>query len=174
MILKTLKTRFLKRSVDRMQKKRLPIHEGRALRTVGIVVNSIENNTLEGFETLANSLHILEKDLKIIYHSETTKNLTTLGQNSFTSKDFSWNGTFVNPVLSEFLDREYDVLIGYSSQKNKFIDFVVSHGKATLKVGLDSGNANLYDLIFKIKSNDYALFEKELVKYLQIINAAEK
>ncbi len=174
MILKTLKRRFLKSSVERTQKKRLPIHKGRSFKTVGVIVNSIENNTLEGFETLANSLQILEKDLKIIYHKEVVKNLTTLGENSFTQKDFSWNGTLSNPALFEFLDREYDVLIGYSSQKNMYVDYVVSHAKATIKVGLDGGNSNLYDLIFKIKSKDYALFEKELVRYLQIINAPEK
>ncbi len=174
MILKTLKRRFLKSSVERTQKERLPIHEGRSFKTVGIVVNSLETNSLEGFETLADSLQILEKDLKIIYHTEAVKNRTDLGQNSFTSKDFSWNGTLSNPSLSEFLDREYDVLIGYSSQKNMFMDFVVARAKATLKVGLDGGNTNLYDLIFKIKSSEYPLFEKELVKYLQIINAVDK
>ncbi|PKP25000.1 MAG: hypothetical protein CVU03_10030 [Bacteroidetes bacterium HGW-Bacteroidetes-2] len=174
MILKTLRKKFLEKEVKKRWKNRLPIHEGRPFRTLGIVINTIEFNNVDAFENLANALQILNKDLKIIYFTEENANLSSLEQNSFTTKDFSWNGLMKNPAILEFLDREYDVFICYSSIDSVFIDFIVSQAKATLKVGLDGANAALFDLIFKIKTNQYSLFEKELTKYLQIINKDNK
>jgi len=174
MILKILRKKFLEREIKKGLKNRLPIHEGRPLRTLGVVINAMEFKQVEVFENLANVLHILNKDIKIIYYKEENINLPTLEQNSFTPKDFNWKGLMTKPAILEFLDREYDVFICYSSADSVFIDFIVSQAKATLKVGLDGANAALFDLIFKIKTNQYALFEKELTKYLQIINKDNK
>lgn len=170
MIVKTIRKKFLEREVKKGLKNRLPIHEGRPLRTLGIVINAMEFKQVEAFENLANVLNLLNKDVKIIYYIEENINLPTLEQCTFTPKDFNWKGLMTKPAILEFLDREYDVFICYSSADSVFIDFIVSQAKAALKVGLDGANAALFDLIFKINTNQYALFEKELAKYLQIIN----
>ncbi|MCR9183507.1 MAG: hypothetical protein NXH73_11335, partial [Flavobacteriaceae bacterium] len=79
-----------------------------------------------------------------------------------------WNGILNKPAIEEFLDREYDIFIGYYSKRNPYLDYVTSKAKAQIKVGLQGTNKRLFDIIFKIEIKQYAIFEQELAKYIRI------
>ncbi|GGD91445.1 DUF6913 domain-containing protein [Planktosalinus lacus] len=168
MNLKTVKKYFLKKQIEKHLKSGFSKQQTANFKTVGVLVNAEEFEDVDSFSSLIQSLEILNKDLKLIIYKEEKKNLPTLEQNKFSSKDYSWNGILTKPAIIEFLDREYDLFIGYYSNKNSYLDFVSSRAKAHLKVGVEGANSQIFDLIFKIPVKDYSLFEHELAKYVNI------
>ena len=165
---KFVKKYFLKKQIEKLLKEPFPKNEISNFKTVGVLVNAEEFDDTELFSGLIEALKILNKDLKLIICKEEKRNLPTFEQNKFSSKDFTWNGTLIKPAVQEFLDREYDIFIGYYSKKNPYLDFVTAKAKSQLKVGLQGADKRLFDIIFKIEIKLYAVFEQELAKYIQI------
>jgi len=165
---KTLKRYFLKKQIEKQIKTPFTKGETSSFKTVGMLVNTEEFENTESFTGLINALGIFNKDLKIMIYREEKRNLPTFEQNKFSSKDFSWKGVLTKPAVEEFLDRKYDLFIGYYSRKNPYLDYVTSKAKAPLKVGLKGADKRLFDIIFKIEIKQYAVFEQELAKYIEI------
>lgn len=165
---KALKKYFLKKQIEKHLKEPFPKKSKLEFKTVGVLVNAEEFENTEQFNGLIKSLEILNKDLKLIFYKEEKRNLPTMEQNKYSSKDFTWNGTLNKPAVEEFLDREYDIFIGYYSKKNPYLDYATSKAKAPLKVGLQGADTRLFDIIFKIEIKNYAVFEQELTKYIKI------
>ncbi len=165
---KALKRYFLKKHIAKHVKTPYPKDEISSFKTVGVLVNAEEFENTELFTGLIDALGILNKDLKLMVYREEKRNVPTFEQNKFSSKDFSWNGVLNKPAVEEFLDRKYDIFIGYYSKKNPYLDYLTSKAKAQLKVGLKGADKRLFELIFKIEIKQYAVFEKELSKYIGI------
>lgn len=166
---KALKKYFLKKQIEKHLKDNVSDKNLDELKTVGILVNAHEFENLEAFNSLVQSLEIFNKDLKLIFYKEEKGSLPTFEQNNFSSKDFNWKGVLNKPAIEEFLDREYDLFIGYYSKKNSYLDYVVSRVKSKLKVGLKHKDERFFDIMFKLKPTDYKTFEHELAKYIHII-----
>lgn len=165
---KALKKYFLKKQIEKHLKENVSDKNFSELRTVGLLVNAHEFENLDAFNGLVNSLEILNKDLKLIFYKEEKRSLPTFEQNNFSSKDFDWKGVLTKPAIEEFLDREYDLFIGYYSRKNSYLDYITSRAKAKLKVGLLHKDDRFFDIVFKLKVNELSLFQKELAKYIKI------
>jgi|SRR5690554_3589442 len=169
MILKTIQKRLLRNSITKNQNKRISMPETGSLKTVAVLVNCMEINDLDCFLRLTDALQIAEKDLKIIYYCQEKDELPSMRQDRFYPNEFSWKGTVLNPLVKEFLDREYDLLIGYYTHENILLHTISALAKASLKVGLKGSDEKLFDLIFDVKSENFKAFEEELVKYTGII-----
>ncbi len=165
---KSVKKYFLRKHIEKHLKEPYPKNEISDFKTVGVLLNAEEFENTELFSGLIEALKILNKDLKLIIYKEEKRNLPTFEQNKFSSKEFTWNGILNKPAIEEFLDREYDIFIGYYSKKNPYLDYVTSKAKAQLKVGLQGSDKRLFDLIFKIEINNFAVFKQELAKYISI------
>ncbi|MEX0997685.1 MAG: hypothetical protein WDZ45_11600 [Flavobacteriaceae bacterium] len=165
---KALKRYFLKKQIEKHLKTPFPKSETSSFKTVGVLINTEEFENTEVFAGLIDVLGILNKDLKLMIYREEKRNVPTFEQNKFSSKDFTWNGVLNKPAVEEFLDRKYDIFIGYYSKKNPYLNYVTSKAKAQLKVGLKGADARLFDIIFKIEIKQYAVFEQELAKYIGI------
>jgi hypothetical protein len=166
---KALKKYFLKKQIEKHLKENVSDKNVDDLKTVGLLVNAHEYENIDAFNSLVNSLEIFNKDLKLIFYKEEKRSLPTFEQNNFSSKDFNWKGVLGKPAIEEFLDREYDLFIGYYSKKNSYLDYIASRAKAKLKVGLNHKDNRLFDIVFKIKVNEFPVFEKELKKYINIL-----
>lgn len=165
---KSLKKYFLKKQIERQLNEVIPKSNSSGFKTVGVLINIEEFDKPEVFFGLIKALEILNKDLKLIFYREEKRNVPTFEQNKFSSKDFAWNGVVKKPAVDEFLDKEFDIFIGYYSIKNPYLDYVTSKVKSPLKIGFQGADKRLLDIIFNIKINDYAVFEQELVKYIGI------
>src|SRR5690606_39994880 len=150
---KALKKYFLKKQIEKHLKENVSDKKFRELKTVGLLVNTHEYENLNAFNGLVQSLEILNKDLKLIFYKEEKRSLPTFEQNNFSSKDFNWKGILDKPAIEEFLDREYDLFIGYYSKKNNYLDYITSKAKARLKVGLKQKDDRFFDIVFKLKVN---------------------
>lgn len=168
MKIKFIKNYYLKKAIFQQIKEREMHHRTMEYKTVAVLVNVEEFEKKDAFFSLVESLGILNKDLKIVCYSESESKVPMFEQNIFSSKDFSWKGDFNNPAIEEFYQREYDIFIGYYNKSNQFLDFVASKVSATLKIGFDKPDAELFDIIFRMELKNYSVFEKELVKYINI------
>tara|TARA_R110000850_G_scaffold277086_1_gene422467 strand:- start:217513 stop:218043 length:531 start_codon:yes stop_codon:yes gene_type:complete len=165
---KAVKKYFLTRQIEQHLKEATPGTQNSSFKTVGILVNAEEFENTEIFSGLIEALEILNKDLKLIIYKEEKRNLPTFDHNKFSSKDFTWNGSLNKPGIEEFVDRKYDIFIGYYSKKNKYLEYITSKINADVKVGLRGADKRLFDIIFKIGIKEYPVFEQELAKYIRI------
>ncbi len=170
MVRKIIKKYFLKKRIKKNKQSDPIIVDQNGYKTVGVLLHADEYDKKESFLGLISGLDLLNKDIKIIVYNESEMSLPTFDQNTFSSMDFKWNGSLNKPAIEEFLNRQYDIFICYYSKSNHFLDYITTRIQAKLRIGLDIANQQFYDIVFKIEPSQYAIFEKELIKYIQIIN----
>ncbi|MEX1382402.1 MAG: hypothetical protein AB1Z17_03310, partial [Lutibacter sp.] len=88
----------------------------------------------------------------------------------FSSKDFGWYGKINNDTLKNILTKKYDLLINYSKIDYLYNNILLLHSKVAFKVGFASLDNRFYDLLINCKTSEIALFNKEVRKYLEILN----
>ncbi len=88
----------------------------------------------------------------------------------FTPKDFGWYGRIKSEKLKHILTKKYDLLINYSEIDNLYSNLLLLQCKADFRVGFGHLDNRFYDLIIDCDHTDIIAFNKELKKYLQILN----
>ena len=88
----------------------------------------------------------------------------------FSQKDFGWYGKINNEILKNILTKKYDLLINYSKVDSLYNNIVLLHSKTAFKVGFANLDNRFYHLLINCKTSEIALFNKELKKYLEILN----
>ena len=91
-------------------------------------------------------------------------------QQFFSKKDIGWYGKINNEALKSILTKKYDLLINYNKIDSLYSNLLLLHSKAAFKVGFANLDNRFYDLLIKCKSSEIGLFNKELKKYLEILN----
>lgn len=140
------------------------------LKSLGFLV---EERLFQDFEKLYNfsqDLGIQPKDVKVFSFVEVQKTLPSLESNQIHNKEFSWKGEITNQNANEFLDKEFDVLVAMYEENEAYFDLMVSRSNARFKIGFEKMDARLYDIIFKLKPNQFEAFKTEFIKYLKILN----
>jgi len=165
-----LKRRSLKKVTERNLAHRDLSQLNSTLKTLGFIV---DEKLIQDFEPLYDfyvEFKLLPKDVKVFTFIEVKKKLPSLLQNQVQSKDFNWKGEMHNQNASEFLDKDFDVLVGYYEGKHEFLDAMISQSNAKFKVGFAGGDKRLFDLLISVKPNEIETFKIELKKYLEILN----
>lgn len=139
------------------------------LKTLGFLVDEMRFQDLDVFYEFYKDLHLIPKDIKVFSFIEVKKKLPSLRQNQVQCKDFNWKGEMHNQNASEFLETEFDVLVGYYEGKNEFLDALIAQSKAKFKVGFAGSDNRLFDLLIDVKHNNMESFRTELKKYLTIL-----
>ncbi len=164
-----LKRKSLQKHLERNIKGRDTSQVNARLHTLGFLVNEMAFPELERYYEIWKPLGIQPKDVKVFSFLETKKKMPSLRQNQVHNKDFNWKGEMHNQNASEFLDRDFDVLVGYYSGRHEFLDLMVSRSNAKFKVGFEKSDARLYDLLLGVDPSNFDLFVQELIKYLTIL-----
>jgi hypothetical protein len=89
---------------------------------------------------------------------------------SFDQESFGLYGKVKNPALEEFVSRQFDLLINYSSTGWIFTQVILVRSQARLKAGFDADRGEWQDISIKVPVNDIDTFHEELLKYLKIMN----
>lgn len=87
----------------------------------------------------------------------------------FSEKDINWNGKFRQQNFQSFLEEPFDLLIGYFTTNNLYLETAVLQSKATFKAGFAEVNSDLYELEISCEYSNSSKFLLELKKYLQIL-----
>jgi hypothetical protein len=76
----------------------------------------------------------------------------------------------VQSELQNFLDTNFDLLIGYFPKKNLFLEYARILSKASFKAGFSGIHSQLFDLEIMISEDNLDGFFFELHRYLKILN----
>lgn len=127
---------------------------------------SNKNTILKSLNEL---LPILENDIELVVFQQNVAKESTV-EEIFTQRDFGWYGKIKSEKLKHILTKKYDLLINYSKVDNLYCNLLLLQCKTDFRVGFGHLDSRFYDLIIDCKSSDIAAFNKELEKYLQILN----
>ena len=128
--------------------------------------DSIKPNILSDLKDL---LELMENDIETI-SLQKIKSKNDTDENVFTAKDFGWYGKIKSKQLNNILTKKYDLLINYSKVENIYSNLLILQSKAAFKVGFSHFDNRLYDLMIEGENINIDLFNKELKKYLEILN----
>ncbi len=118
---------------------------------------------------LVSLLAVYEGDIKLIGFQQNISKEHKL-KDSCTPKDFGWYGKIKSEELKSALTKKYDLLINYSKVDNLYLNLLLLQCKTEFKVGFSHLDSRLYDLMIDCKFDDLEVFNKELKKYLAILN----
>jgi len=164
-----LKRRSLRKITERHVMSRDVSKVNDPVKTVGFLV---DEKVFKEFEMLYNfykDLDIAPKDVKVLSFIEVKKKLPSLRQNQVQCKDFNWKGEMHNQSAKEFIQKDFDMLVGYYQDKNAFLDTMISQSNAKFKVGFVGADERLFDLLIAVDAKNVKLFKQELIKYLKIL-----
>jgi hypothetical protein len=112
---------------------------------------------------------VSENTIKVLVFQKKIKKNENL-KNVITPKDFGWYGKIKSEKLKDILTNKYDLLINYSKVENLYCNLLLLHCKTDFKAGFAHLDNRFYDLTIQCKPDEIELFNKELKKYLTILN----
>jgi hypothetical protein len=136
------------------------------IKTVGIITTEEISNWVSIKEEVEKLLNV--KNVKI-YSFRPDKKKQVVFYKHFTKKDFGWRGTVQQPSFKIFIDTPFDLLIGYFSKNNLYLESAVLQSSATFKVGISNVNQQLYDMEIAEVPSKTEGFLLELKKYLIVL-----
>ena len=149
MIFKSLHNKLLnkkiKKSLDKLSNQRRL--KPNPIKTLGCIIDPSFPVSVDNFIDLSNSLGLKEKDLKIITFQENKNTFNVFSNMNITPECVSFTGNLNGKDSLEFISFEFDLF----------------------RVGFESVDSDLNDLIFSEKIKNYLDFKIELIKYLKLI-----
>lgn len=175
MIFKAIQGKFkiksgLKYLEDELNKAKPVSNRNTGVTSIGCVVDMDKFPEPEAFNTLINDFSLQPNGVKIIGYKKDQTEHSPFGIQFCTDKDLGWNGTIENGFVSEFIDREYDVLLNYYTDDKLVLKLLTARTNARIKVGFPSVDVKLNDLIIDTPIKNFDVFKTELKKYLKVLN----
>ncbi|MAU63927.1 MAG: hypothetical protein CMC38_06260 [Flavobacteriaceae bacterium] len=170
MIFKSLHNKLLKKKIENSliklsnQRRFKP----NPIKTLGCIVDPSFPVSVDKFIELSNSLGLKEKDFKIITFQENKNTFNVFSNMNMTPECVSFSGNLNGKDSLEFISFEFDLLINFF-RSNNFLILLSSKTNAKFRVGFESVDSKLNDLIFSEKIKNFLDFKLELIKYLKLI-----
>ena len=169
-MLKIIKEKTLQKRTLKNVTKRNVSNRNSVLKTIGLLMDEkfygnfiMPNEFTDFFKVSAKNISTLT------YKAKPLKN-TVQEVNQITNKDFGWKGDLHNTQAQNFLNQDFDILVGVYSGKNSYLDWMISQSKAKFKVGFKNADEKLFDLIIQVSPSEKEIFITELKKYLIVLN----
>ncbi len=138
------------------------------IKTLACIVDPSFPISIDNFIDLSNSLGLKEKDFKIITFQRNRNIFNVFSSLNMTPECVSFYGNLNGKDSLEFISFEYDLLINFF-KSNRFLALLSSKTNAKFRVGFESADSRLNDLIFSQKIKKYNVFKNEIIKYLKMI-----
>lgn len=169
MFSRIIKNFFLKRNINKRLDKHQLDYTHHTIKTVGIIVDEtyfteidklIEELVSKGVDRNAiEVLHFLDKKKK---NSDATKNYCV-------TKNISWSGQIKNEIVSNFVEKPFDLLINYYDIEKQVLLLITKRSKAKFKVGFETIDKRVNHFMINLPAENYKEFISELFKYLKIL-----
>lgn len=169
-MIKRIKRQSYRKQIRKILEDRDVSKRNSKLSTLGFLVDEGYYGNLEFLRELGVDLGLNSKDIKIFTFLNTSRKISSLRVDQITNKEFSWSGEIKNSNAQEFLNNQFDVLIGIYKNPNDLMDLMVARSQANFKIGFEDVKNEVYDLILKIDPREDQEFKSELKKYLKILN----
>lgn len=118
---------------------------------------------------LLNCLNISKNNIEfVIFQQKPVKE--QIAEEIISQKDFGWYGKIKSDKVKSVLTKKYDLLINYSKVDNLYCNLLLLQSKADFRAGFEHLDNRFYDLLINCEPDDFGSFNKELKKYLTILN----
>ena len=146
-----------------------PENRPKGLHTIGCIVDMDNFPEADTFYGLRNDFALRPNGVQIIGYKREYDKTSPFGIQFFTDRDLGWNGEIDNGHVTEFLSREYDVLINYYERETLMLKLLTMSTSARLRVGFSDVDHRINDLILDSHLEDIDAFKLELKKYLTVL-----
>ncbi len=87
-------------------------------------------------------------------------------------KDFNWFYKPKNPLIKDFMDKRFDILINLFTENDFPVEYMVCASQANFKVGSAHLNNKMHDFMIDIgnKKDDITYLASQINHYLNILN----
>jgi hypothetical protein len=164
----SLKKYFIRKSFRKLllEKELIRVVSQNEINTVCIIV-------AEDIFSLIDLQREVEEGLNLqnakIYSFRTYSRKNAFSDKHFSEKYFGWNGQVKQPDFKVFIEKPFDLLIGYFGKNNLYLENAVLLSKAKFKVGISKVNQELYDIEIATSPKNIKEFLSELKRYLKIL-----
>ena len=137
------------------------------IKTIGCIVDTSLDLDYSDILDLAFEIGLKEKDFKIISFSNSIYN-DPFCEMRISEKSVNFYGKIISADADEFISQNYDMLINYFGD-NKILTLLSSKTNAKIRIGFDTSNQNINDIIFNDIFNNFKKFREQLLKYLNFL-----
>lgn len=139
------------------------------IQTVGLLIDESDFQHSEALRKELVSNGIDSGRIEIVVYRSKFKNKETYPLPTFGKKHINWRGDITIGFLTDFAEKEFDLLISYYDIQKPVLKLVTSKSKAKFKVGFASIDKDLNHWMIDTSLENYKLFVSELFKYLKRI-----
>ena len=116
---------------------------------------------------LESCFNFSKSDIYVYRKSDKKKSLSAL---YFSEDTIGKNGEIFNESFKDFLQYPFDLLVTFFDKKNLYLEYVTLYSKADFKVGFAGVNSELFDLEILTSISNIKVYNKEIKKYMQLLN----
>ena len=170
MFLKRLKENSNQKYYKNLLKTEASKNKNGRVESIGIILNFDEFNNYDKLRKIIKNIGIKDNKVKFIAFITDDKSQPNSWDSFFCKKDFGWNAKINNTELIDFIETPFDALISYYNEDILELNLVTAMSNAKFKIGIGNHDDRLYDLKISLKTQHTDVFEKELEKYLKVLN----
>jgi|TARA_B110000967_G_C18707644_1_gene471081 hypothetical protein len=170
MFFKRLKTISLQKNITLILKSRTKDFNSDKVSSIGVIFDYELYHNYEFFQELINELGIMKNKIRFIAMIDQEKNRPNSWDSFFSLDSFDWLGRPNNIEVDNFVEQPFDLLISYYNPTKLELNLVTALSKANFKIGINTEDTRLHDLIIDIKPSNTEVFKVELIKYLTQLN----
>lgn len=147
---------------------------------IGILYNGTDEGNYEVVTQYLRYLRANNKEVKtlgFVDKKELPPNqFAKLGIDFFTKKHLNWHLVPDHPLVTNFVNENFDILINLSVEKCFPLQYISAISKARFRIGrYEEGHTNYYDLMINIDNGTTLKeFIKQIDHYLNMIETKEK
>ncbi|MBL7915776.1 MAG: hypothetical protein JNL49_12090 [Bacteroidia bacterium] len=124
-------------------------------KNIGILYDATEDKDYELIKNYVRDMRGLSKEVIALgfYNKPELPNtrFMKLGLDFFTRKALNWKMKPNNPIVSNFVNRNFDILICLNLQKSIPLKYISSMTKAQFKIGkYEANSASIFDFMIKV------------------------
>ncbi|UNY98234.1 hypothetical protein MQE36_14220 [Zhouia spongiae] len=135
-----------------------------------IIIDFNKTKNFEVFEKLMKKLSVRTESYRIVGFLNKVEKDEQYPFPVYNEKTIKRNGTVKSPELDDVMKRKYDLVISYYEAPKLPLLFMTSMVDAGFRIGIGNKNTSYNNLVIDSGIEDYSSFEKELIKYLSILN----
>ena len=146
----------------------------KVLKSISVILDDRLGIDKLHFKKFADVFNLPTKSVKVLTYYQSIKEIPEVNLNSsYTQQDIS-NWGLLNGLLSDFCNKNSDVLINFYDQDDINLKYVSANINSKLSVGFNSVDHTLNDLIIDVNAKDIDVFQNECINYLNIFFISKK
>ena len=170
MFFKRFKTLSFQKNITLILKSRVKNFHSAKVSSVGVIFDYDSYHDYDFFQELINDLGVMNNKIRFVAMIDKEKSRPNSWDSFFSLENFDHLGRYNNVEIDEFVDLPLDLLISYYSPNKLELNLVTALSKANFKIGINSEDARLHDLIIEVDPPKTDVFKIELLKYLTQLN----